>query len=161
MADHMSYEDAKRFVYRGLFLLAGITLLEVFISLASKGFIPGLRWMEDYTWVAYVAALGLVGLSLYKAYFIVYDFMHMRAEVGSLAATVLLPMTLLFWAMVAFFQEGSMWGARRELIADKNAIEVQAGPEAAVSPIERSEGPNDGQTQQDRAADQPAAETVD
>lgn len=134
MADHMSYEEAKRFVFRGLFLLAAVTLVEVFFSLAGKGYLPGLRFLDDYDWLTYVIGTILVGLSLYKAYFIVYDFMHLRQEVGSMAATILLPMLLLIWAIVAFFQEGSVWGERRELIAEKNRIEV--APAVGVSPVE-------------------------
>jgi hypothetical protein len=41
--------------------------------------------------------------------------------------------------MVAFFQEGSVWGERRELINKKNQIE--ATEPAAISPIERIETP--------------------
>ena len=134
MAGHMSYEEAKRFVFRGLFLLAAVTLVEVFVSLAGKGYLPGLGFLGDYTWVTYVFGALLVGLSLYKAYFIVYDFMHLRQEVGSMAATILLPMLLLIWAIVAFFQEGSVWGERRELIAEKNRIQVVEP--VGVSPVE-------------------------
>ena len=136
MADHMSYEESKRFVFRGLGLLAVITLIEVFFSLAGKGYVPGLGFLAEYAWIGYIIGAILIGLSLYKAYFIIYDFMHLRYEVKSMAATILLPVGLLFWAMVAFFQEGGSWGERRELIAKRNRIEA---PEAlpGISPVER------------------------
>jgi cytochrome c oxidase subunit IV len=34
--------------------------------------------------------------------------------------SVLMPMLLLVWAIIAFFNEGGSWGARRELIKEKN-----------------------------------------
>ncbi len=137
MAEHMSYEESKRMVFRGLGLLAAITFIEVLFSLAAAGYIPGLEFLEDYAWIGYIIGFILICLSLYKAYFIIFDFMHMRYEVRSLAWTVLLPVALLFWAMVAFFQEGSEWGARRFEIAEKNNIQVPA-QQPVVVPIERN-----------------------
>ena len=137
MAEHMSYEESKKFVFKGLGLLAVITLIEVFFSLAGKGYIPGLGWVTEYEWIKYPVGLILIGLSLYKAYFIIYDFMHLRYEVSSMAATILLPVALLFWAMVAFFQEGNAWKGRRADIAQRNDLPAYQAP--AVTPIERGE----------------------
>jgi cytochrome c oxidase subunit IV len=120
---HLSYEDSKKRVRYGLYLLAIVTLVEVFVSLFGKGhIIPG---MHDITLVVYLAGLIIVVLSLYKAYFIIYEFMHMKYEVKSLARSVLLPTTLLVWAIIAFLQEGGSWEKRRAQIRDKNAIPAQ------------------------------------
>lgn len=137
MAGHMSYEESKKFVYRGLVLLAVITLIEVFFSLAGKGLIPGTRWAEHYDWIVYPVGVILIGLSLYKAYFIVFDFMHLRQEVQSMSLTILMPMALLIWAVIAFFQEGNFWGERRALIQDYNQRSARGVP--AVSPGERQD----------------------
>jgi cytochrome c oxidase subunit IV len=137
MADHLSYEQSKKMVFRGLGLLAAITLIEVFFSLAGKGHISWLSFLSEGNFMVYLIGFILIALSLYKAKFIIYDFMHMKYEAKGLAMTVLLPVGLLFWGMVAFFQEGSVWGERRQLIQDKNNIEVQAAP-PTVSPIERT-----------------------
>jgi len=105
-------------VVYGLYLLGGVTLVEVLFSLFGKGHIvPG---VENLTWVGYVVGLILIVLSLYKAYFIVYEFMHMRYEVKGLALSVLLPTILLIWAIIAFFQEGNSWKERRDQIEEKD-----------------------------------------
>lgn len=117
---HLSYEESKKLVYKGLVLLAVVTLVEVFFSLLGKGHI--IAGLEDYNWLAYVVGLILIVLSLYKAYFIIYDFMHMRYEVKGLAVSVLLPCALLIWAIIAFFQEGTSWKNRRELIKEKDEL---------------------------------------
>jgi len=61
----------------------------------------------------------------HKTYFIIYEFMHMAYEVKGLALTVLLPTSLLIWALFAFFQEGTAWKARREFVKEKNAKTVE------------------------------------
>ena len=123
MAGHLTYEESIKNVYKGLLLLAAVTLLEVFISLLGKGHI--IAGAEQYKTVIYIAGLIIVVLSLYKAYFIVYEFMHMRYEVKSLAMSVLLPTLLLVWAIIAFFQEGDSWKNRREQIKEKNELPTE------------------------------------
>jgi len=117
-----SYEESKKFVFKGLWLLAAVTLVEVFISLISKGYL--ISGLEDIGWLGAVFALGIIVLSLYKAYFIIYEFMHMGGEVRGLRLTVLMPLLLLVWGIIAFFQEGNSWKKSRQKIIDKNAEEV-------------------------------------
>ena len=123
MADHHSYEDAKKAVWKGLGLLAFVTLVEVGLSLLKAA-----DWAEDIQWVFVLASLLIVVLSIYKAYFIIYEFMHMAYEVKGLALSVLLPVFLLLWAVVAFFYEGDAWKNNRETIQERNRIESEALP---------------------------------
>jgi hypothetical protein len=92
-------------------ILAVITLIEVGISLFGKGHI--IEGVQNNKWVVSIAALLIIILSLYKARFIIFEFMHMKHEVPTLAKTVLLPMVLLIWAMIAFFYEGNAWKQNR------------------------------------------------
>jgi cytochrome c oxidase subunit IV len=117
-------QEAKKVVYKGLALLAVVTILEVVIALLGNGHV--IKGFELPKLIMYPA---MIGLSLYKAYFIVYEFMHMRYEVRGLAMSVLLPTVLLVWAIIAFFQEGSSWGERRELIQEKNQEVVDETPQ--------------------------------
>lgn len=122
----MSYDDQKKLVVKGLKLLGAITLIEVLIALTAKGYlIPGVHFHGALTYV-YMAAM--VGFSLYKAYFIVYNFMHMAHEVQGLRWSVLLPTLLLVWAVIAFFQEGDSWGKRRQQIHQKDAEKTEKAP---------------------------------
>jgi cytochrome c oxidase subunit IV len=115
----LSYEEGKKVVVKGLLLLAVVTIVEVLIALVGNGHI-----ISGFHLPKIIMYPLMIGLSLYKAYFIVYEFMHMRYEVKGLAMSVLLPTLLLVWGVIAFLQEGSSWGSRRELIKEKNAIEV-------------------------------------
>jgi cytochrome c oxidase subunit IV len=120
---HLTYEESKKVVYKGLVLLGVITLLEVFIALLGKGYV-----IEGFHLPWYVMYLLMIGLSVYKAYFIIYEFMHMRYEVPGLVKSVLLPTGLLVWGIIAFFQEGAAWGERRQLIEEKNQEVVEGMP---------------------------------
>ena len=119
----MSYEESKKLVYKGLVLLAVVTLIEVFFSLLGKGHV--IESLGDITWLGYLIGLILIALSLYKAYYIIYEFMHMRYEVKGLALSVLLPTVLLIWAIIAFFQEGTSWKNRRQQIEEKDKQELK------------------------------------
>ena len=110
---HLSYEESKKVVFKGLILLGIITLVEVFIALIGNGHV-----IEGHEWPIWIMYPLMISLSLYKAYFIVYEFMHMRYEVKGLAMSVLLPMLLLVWGIIAFFQEGHSWKERREQIIE-------------------------------------------
>jgi cytochrome c oxidase subunit IV len=73
-------------------------------------------------------AIAMIAMSTYKAYLIIYEFMHMKYEVPTLVKTVLLPTLLLVWAIIAFSMEGDYWNKRRaapngtviEVLGDKN-----------------------------------------
>ncbi len=118
---HQDKSEAIKGVYRGLVLLAVVTLIEVAFSLFGKGHL----WegAKGNVWITYLVGFALIAFSIYKAYFIIYEFMHMGHEVKGLRVSVLLPTLLLVWAIIAFFQEGGSWGDRRELIKAKDKIE--------------------------------------
>ncbi|MFM8371481.1 MAG: cytochrome C oxidase subunit IV family protein [Bacteroidota bacterium] len=129
MAGHQTYEEQKQLVFYGLKLLAVITIVEVAFALFAKGHIsPSITFGKDGGFGQALYMLAMVGASAYKAYFIVFYFMHMAHEVRGLVLSVLLPTTLLIWAIIAFFQEGGSWGARREQIREKNLEVVQPAP---------------------------------
>ncbi len=123
---HLTYEEGKKLAMKGLGILAVVTLAEVFIALIGNGhLIEGFRLAR---WVMYPA---MILLSMYKAYFIIYNFMHLGFEVKSLRLSVLLPTTLLIWAIIAFLQEGYTWGERRhDLNKEKIEMSRQAPPQS-------------------------------
>lgn len=142
---HLTYEESKKRVVYGLILLGIVTLVEVFISLLAKGYI--IKGIENYSIVLYTAGLFIAGLSLYKAYFIIFDFMHMKYEVKTLAMSVLLPTSLLIWALIAFFQEGDSWKDRRQQIKQRNE---RPASDQAPKPVQGMLLPTDTYTLENR-----------
>ena len=131
------YEKGKRIALVTIILLGVITIVEVLIALAGKGYI-----IKGWTAPLWIMGLLMISLSLYKAYKIVYEFMHMGHEVRGLRLSVLLPMLLLVWAVIAFFNEGSAWLNSRDKIEQKDKIEavesiqVQSLPSEEIKEIE-------------------------
>ncbi len=126
MAAHQSYEDQKKLVFYGLKLLGFITIIEVLFALFAKGhIIPSVTFGKDGGFGQALYMLAMIGASVYKAYFIIFFFMHMAGEVRGLVLSVLMPTLLLIWAIIAFFQEGGSWGAAREQIKEKNEEVIQ------------------------------------
>jgi cytochrome c oxidase subunit 4 len=105
---HVSYEEAKKTVFKGLVLLALVTIAEVAIALLGKGYIISGFYLPK--WLVYIA---MIGLSLYKAYFIMGEFMHLKHEVKALVSSILLPFLLLVWAIIAFLWDGASWAEKR------------------------------------------------
>ncbi|MBP7273832.1 MAG: cytochrome C oxidase subunit IV family protein [Saprospiraceae bacterium] len=131
MAGSHSYEDGIKLVFKGLMILGAVTIFEVLVALLAKGhLIPGVSFTHGIGHVLYM--LVMIGCSLYKAYFIIYEFMHMRYEAKALSLTVLLPMILLVWAIIAFFSEGNYWQNSRKHIQQKN--------EEQVTPVAKPQG---------------------
>jgi cytochrome c oxidase subunit IV len=126
----VSYEEGLQVVKRGFYLLGFITIAEVVFALLGNGHL-----IHGFTLPKWVMYPIMVSASLYKAYWIIYNFMHMAYEVKGLAMSVLVPCGLLVWAVVAFFNEGGSWGERRELIRKKN--------EQTVKPVTKTIGMNE------------------
>lgn len=107
----LSVEDQRKgdikIGIKGFWILLIVTFAEVAIALFLKDLLPGV-----------VVRLSMITLSLYKAYYIVSIFMHLGAEVGGMAATIVLPMTLLTWAVIAFLWEGDYARQNRNYVKD-------------------------------------------
>ena len=104
----LSYEEGKKVVWKGFALLLIITFIEVFIALLGNGHL-----IDGVSLPRYILYPAMVILSAYKAYFIVSEFMHMKYEAKGLALTIVLPLLLLVWAIIAFMWEGDTWSKRR------------------------------------------------
>lgn len=99
-------EDIKVGV-KGFWLLLIVTFVEVGLALFMKEILP-----------VSVIRLAMIVLSLYKAYYIVSIFMHLGSEVGGFASTIVLPMLLLVWAVIAFLWEGDYARKNRNYVKD-------------------------------------------
>jgi cytochrome c oxidase subunit IV len=135
----VSYEEGIKVVNRGFILLGVITIGEVLIALVGNGhIIPGFTLPKLFMYPL------MIGLSLYKAYWIVYNFMHMAYEVKGLAMSVLLPCCLLVWAVFAFFYEGSSWESRRAHNGNTSHEQVVKTTKSSSSPTTKQVQPAGG-----------------
>lgn len=129
MGDHLTYEQSKVIANKTIKILAVITIFEVFFALLGKGYI-----ISGWHFWPWLMGLVMVVLSVYKAYLIIYEFMHMKYEVPGLVKTVLLPMGLLIWAVIAFGYEGQYWkNSRAKVKNEVNQETKDVGKTEAVT----------------------------
>ena len=105
MAAHATDENLQQgeiakpntaWIWKTFFVLVGITAVEfVFVFL-----------MEPSTLRNSI----FIVLTIMKAFFIVAEFMHLKHETKGLIWTILVPMSLLVWLLVALITEGSYVG---------------------------------------------------
>ena len=112
------YNTAKKIALKVILILGAITIVEVLFALWGKGYI-----IEGFEIHPVLMGGAMIAMSMLKAYLIVYEFMHMKYEVPGLAKSVLLPMFLLVWGIIAFLWEGAFWNQTRASMVEKNEEE--------------------------------------
>ena len=125
---HVDYSTSVKRAFNYIILLGVITIFEVFFALFGKGYIGGVHLPTT------LIVLVMIGLSAFKAYCIVKEYMHMGYEVRSFAMSVVLPTLLLVWGIIAFLWEGETWGDRRK----NEARQAVSAPVAAPIAPEQS-----------------------
>ena len=83
-------------IWKTFFVLVGITAVEfVFVFLMKAGTLRNSIFIV---------------LTIFKAFFIVGEFMHLKHETKGLIWTILVPFGLLVWLLVALITEGTYGG---------------------------------------------------
>lgn len=132
MSSH-TYEESKAIATKTIILLGIITIIEVVIAYIGKGIWDiGLQNVIPLNILTVIVAGFMIILSLYKAVKIVFEFMHMSYEVPALSKTVLLPLLLLVWGVIAFLWEGTAWKGYRQKVIDKNELPVERQLQGAL-----------------------------
>jgi cytochrome c oxidase subunit IV len=115
------YATSKKIATKTIGILAVITIGEVLFALTGKGYI-----IDGFHFPHVLISLVMISMSIVKAYLIVYEFMHMKYEIPGLVKSVLLPLFLLVWAIIAFLYEGKYWNNSRTGIEAKNKLTVDS-----------------------------------
>ncbi len=113
----LTAKEANKIALGGFVILGVVTLVEVFIALIGKGYL-----IKDFhlsTWVMYSA---MIALSLYKAYYIIMYFMHLKFEDLSLRYALGFPIIIVIWAIIAFLVDGRWYYERK--MSDKAGFEI-------------------------------------
>lgn len=99
---------AVKAIWKTFWILLGITIVEVGLAFLhlETGF-PDKHWLNAI----------FILLTIAKAYFIVAEFMHLGHEVKNLIMTVLFPLVLFVWFIIAFLADGHSWKNMRKDLA--------------------------------------------
>lgn len=83
-------------IWRTFFILCALTAVEFAFAFAME---PSMLRNSIF-----------IILTIFKAFFIVAEFMHLKHETKSLIWTILIPTALLVWLMIALISEGTYFG---------------------------------------------------
>ncbi len=104
------HAEGTKKIWKTFWLLSVITLIELGIGLAVYTIHKG----ENPNAMLVLFFKGMVCiLTLAKAYYIVSIFMHLGSEVRNLIMTIVVPLMLFIWFLVAFLWDGDSWKQMR------------------------------------------------
>lgn len=119
--EHEPAKDTKR-IWRTFWLLLGLTIAELALGLSHYAF-------NLHGFILLFLKGGMIILSLLKAVYIVSIFMHLGDEIKSMRLTILVPLLLFVWFVIAFLWDGMAWKDLRNKF-DRKAPTEQVQPQA-------------------------------
>lgn len=92
-------------IWRTFWILLGLTIVELVLGYIMIGVESG---------GGRLAIKGaIIILMLAKAFYIVAYFMHLKGEIRNLVMTILVPLSLLIWAIISFLYDGDAYKNNR------------------------------------------------
>jgi cytochrome c oxidase subunit IV len=97
-------DDAVKRFMKVTWVLSIITLIEL-----AMGFGLAKHWYGDSSGLILFIKGVICILSLAKAYYIVSVFMHLGDEIRNFIMTIVVPLCLFIWFILAFLWDGNSW----------------------------------------------------
>jgi cytochrome c oxidase subunit IV len=114
-------------IWRTLGILSVITIIELCVGMFwAPGAIKANHSMKLWFNIFYLI------MTLAKAYFIVAEFMHLGHEVKNLIMTIIFPLMLFIWFIIAFLWEGSSYKDLRDTYNPKIPVKTEHTTEPAA-----------------------------
>lgn len=121
------HSEGTKHIWKTFWLLSFITVIELGIGLAiyniHKGEHPNAMLVLMFKGVVCI-------LTLAKAYYIVSVFMHLGNEVRNMIMTIVVPLCLFIWFIIAFLWDGNAWKNLRNTNAGSTPDTHQTVPAA-------------------------------
>jgi hypothetical protein len=103
---HVDEAEFKKKVRNTTILLSVVTIIELIIGLIIYNMHKG----PDPSHLAILTFKGVVCiLTLAKAYYIVSVFMHLGDEIRNMIMTIVVPLMLFIWFIIAFISDGNSY----------------------------------------------------
>jgi cytochrome c oxidase subunit IV len=119
---------STKHIWRVFWILLGITAIELGLGLIMYAYFPESGFAKNL-----IKGIIII-LSLAKAFYITASFMHLGDEVKNMIMTIVVPLLLFVWFIIAFLYEGSSWKQLRNTNAgstkDETKIEKVEKPAA-------------------------------
>ncbi|MEO6537768.1 MAG: cytochrome C oxidase subunit IV family protein [Ferruginibacter sp.] len=120
--------EGTKHIWKTFWLLSALTVVELAIGLLIYNIHKG----ENPNATLVLGFKGMVCiLTLAKAYYIVSVFMHLGDEVRNMIMTIVVPLMLFVWFIIAFLLDGNSWKNLRNTDAgSKPDTHLQVAPAA-------------------------------
>lgn len=99
----------RRLIIKTALILSALTALEFAIAFTWEDITEAMGMQRD-TGLMIKNATFMI-LTVFKAFYIVAEFMHMKYEIKRLIYTILVPFIFIVWLIIALIYEGGSWGA--------------------------------------------------
>lgn len=103
---HPTHSESTKRIWNTFWLLSVVTLIELGLGLAIYNVSKGESPSESL--ILFFKGLVCI-LTLVKAYYIVSIFMHLGDEVRNMIMTIVVPLMLFIWFIIAFLWDGGSW----------------------------------------------------
>ena len=133
---HAEHSGGTKRIWRVFWLLSALTVVELGIGLLIYNIHKGAN--PNATLV--LAFKGMVCiLTLAKAYYIVSVFMHLGDEIRNMIMTIVVPLCLFIWFIIAFLWDGNSW----KVLRNTDAGSRKAPTEQVTKPAATEKGAKD------------------
>lgn len=92
----------KKEVWRVTWILSILTIIELAIGFWMMG-------MQNGSGLYWACKVSIITLMMAKAFYIVGYFMHLKHEVRNLIMTIVVPLLLFVWFIIAFLADGNSY----------------------------------------------------
>ena len=116
---HEPKSDSVKRIWKVFWILLIITMIELGIGVTMYF----LDLPDDFRRLALKGTVTI--LSLAKAYFIVSVFMHLGDEIRNMIMTIVVPLCLFIWFIIAFLWDGTSWRDLRNTNAGSREYKVE------------------------------------
>jgi cytochrome c oxidase subunit IV len=103
--EHHDYHGGTKEIWRTFWILLILTIVELVLGFLMIG-------MTSFGWILLIKGTIII-LMLAKAFYIVAYFMHLKAEIRNLIMTIVVPLSLLIWGIIAFLYDGHAYRSNR------------------------------------------------
>lgn len=101
-----SHEGGTKRIWKTFWLLSVVTIIELGLGLAIYNIVEGGN--PSAGMILFLKGVMCI-LTLVKAWYIVAVFMHLGDEIRTFILSIVVPLSLLVWAIIAFLWEGESW----------------------------------------------------
>lgn len=118
-------------LWQVFWLLSAVTIVELAMGYSMT---KQAGWVDKSSGLGMFFVGAIVILSLAKAYYIVGVFMHLGSELKNFRLTIVVPLLLFVWFIIAFLWDGSSWLDLRNTNGGSRPAPVEQKAPAAKEP---------------------------